>query len=159
MATPAILRKDHSLEGRNVVPVIKALRAFKGTLPTPLARLRKDHPLEKYSKGELVGHLEGLLGTEASDILELAGVQGAEDPQTVDAGILVFTLHLAILEANLKGQPRGTALGDKGATPKAGSSKAQGEPEEVEESPGPNAKKVSELCCLCLAYTFYRACK
>ncbi len=110
MATPAILRKDHSLIGRNPLPVVRALRGFKGELPSPLARLRRDHSLDKYQPEELVQQIEGILGIPAGEVLEMAGVEGAEDPTSVAKDNLVFCLHVCICEANAKGQPRGAPL-------------------------------------------------
>ena len=90
--------------------ILLALRGFKGELPDPLARLKRDHPLENYTEEELVCHLEGILGTGAADVLGLAGVYGAEEPTRVAKSILLFALHMAIVEANAHGQPQGTTL-------------------------------------------------
>ncbi len=70
----------------------------------------------------------------------------------------MFALHTAILEANLKGQPRGTQAVEKGAAPKPGTSKGQADPEEEEKDPqGPSSKKVSE-CGACFgAWPFRKA--
>ena len=75
--------KEGPLVGRNNLPVIRALRGFGGELPQTLARLKRDHPLEGYSEVELVSHWEGLLVVSASEILEVADIQGAEEPATV----------------------------------------------------------------------------
>jgi len=142
-----VLRKDHSLVGRNNLPVILAIRGFKGKLPDPLARLKRDSPLDEYEPEQLVRELEGILGTKASQILEVADVAACENPVEVPKEILLAGLHAAILEANAHGQPRGTALREKrGASPtprdpEAGHSKAGSSTEE------PEGKRVSDLSC------------
>ena len=73
--------------------VIEVVRKFKGWLPDPLARLKKDHSLDSYIPEELVGHLEGLLGRPASAILELACVEGSENPVSVEKDVLLIALH------------------------------------------------------------------
>jgi len=117
MANVPVLRKDHSLVGRDNFPIIKAIRAFKGTLPDTLARLKKDHPLDAYSAEELVTHSEGLLGREVAELLDVAGVIGAEDPKAVPKEVLLMLLHTTILEANSRGQPRWTPLDRRAASP------------------------------------------
>ena len=140
-----VLRKDHSLVGRNNIPVILAIRNFKDKLTDPLARL-KDTPLDTYDGEELVRELEGILGTKADAVLQLAEVPGYENPLSVPKEVLMVGLHAAILEANAHGQPRGNTLREKRpASPprdvEAGSSKA-GSGEE------PEGKRVSDLQCL-----------
>lgn len=123
----AVLKKDYSLVGRDSVPVLRALRRFKGELPADLARLKRDHPLDTYKEEELVSHLEGILGVDASEVLEMAGVEGADTPASVSKATLLFAVHTAIIEANAKGQPRGTTLGGKRpGSPGAGSSTGEG---------------------------------
>ena len=148
-----VLRKDHSLAGRSCLAVIKAVRAFKGRLSDPLAHLKKDHPLEKYASDQLVSELEGLLGAEACNILEMAGVEGAEDPVSVPRDTLLFTLHTSITEANAKGQPEAARLRDsRGVTPDpcTGSSREELEKRpqspEAREAASKKVKKKKKLC-------------
>ena len=94
MTTVAVLRKDHSLVGRDNTPVIKALRRFKGALPDPLARLKRDHPLDAYFAEELVSHSKGLLGVPAGDILEFAGIlEEGDEAKSTRKEVLLMLLH------------------------------------------------------------------
>lgn len=102
-----VLRKDHSLKDRDVLPVVLALREFKGELPSPVARMRPGKELASMSEEDLVAQTEGLMGQDLTSVLSLAGIEGAEQPETVGKDLLVFILHQAILLANAKGQPRG----------------------------------------------------
>ena len=138
MSVP-VLRKDHSLVGHNNVPVILAMRGFKGRLPEPLARLKKDRPLDEYEGDQLVQELEGILGAKLGPLMVLADVAVPDgDLGAVEKGILLAGLHAAILEANAHGQPRGNVLREKrAASPplrdtEAGTSKAGGGSEEPE---------------------------
>ena len=138
------LRKDHSLVGRTHMAVIKAVREFGGTLPDQLARLKKDHPLDNYTQAELVGHIEGLLDEQTSDLLQAAGVEGWQDPLSVAKGGIVVTLHSCILEVNAKGQPRGVQLEGGSNQPKASTSRGAGVESDAEGGE-PIAKKLGCL--------------
>ncbi len=75
MAT--ILKKDHSLRGKNPFPLVKLIKAWDRTDPAVMARIKKDHPLSQYSTEDLLGHLEGLTGIPGNELFEMAGVDRA----------------------------------------------------------------------------------
>ncbi len=63
MAT--ILKPKHSLVGKNIPPVIVAIKNHEGEAPKPMARLRKEHPFESYEEEKLMTELESLTGVPA----------------------------------------------------------------------------------------------
>ncbi len=68
--------------------------------PVDLARLRKDHPLDRYDTRELISHLEGITGMGDREIIHLAGQGGASNPESMPRDVLVYAIHVAIMEAN-----------------------------------------------------------
>lgn len=128
-----VLKKGHSLVGLSHYRVVKELRQFNGTLPVNLARLKAGHPLDSYQPAELVQHVEGLLGCPAVEILDMAGIQGAECPEGVEKSTLLFFLHITILEANARGQPKGVQLKEPELTDKGESKRPAASHKETEE--------------------------
>ena len=74
MGTVTILKRGHSVLGKSPYSLVVGLKGFDGTLPDPLARLKKDHPLDKYHTEELHSELEGLTNMPAAHLFEMAGV-------------------------------------------------------------------------------------
>lgn len=144
----AVLRKDHTLKGTSCYPVVKAVRGFTGTLPDPLARLKKDHPLEAYSETELVQQLEGVMGMDATELLDMAGVEGATNPVEVDKPVLLFALHTAIVEANAQGQPKGVAL-QQDPPPEQASASGDSKGSKQAAQGSSNIRKVRPVLVLC----------
>ena len=68
-----------------------------------LARLKKDHTLESYSRDQLVVEFERLTGEDIGDVFVLAGLD-----QTLEHVQLV--LHCTIIQANEAGLVRGQPL-------------------------------------------------
>ncbi len=151
MQMAAVLKKDHSLKGKNPYRLIKLIRDWDRTDPAVLARIRKDHPLTDYSTADLLGHLEGIVGIPANELFEMASVEGADRPADLPRGYVLFALHCAVLEANARGQPRGTPLQTQAAPAGAQGGTAITTPEnqapnqargteQTEEEPGPSRK-------------------
>ena len=97
MQMAAVLKKDHSLKGKNPYRLIKLIRDWDRTDPAVLARIRKDHPLTDYNTADLLGHLEGIVGTPANELFEMASVEGADRPAYLPRGYVLFALHCAVL--------------------------------------------------------------
>ena len=84
------------------MPVAVRMKSNEGE-PRNFARLKKDHPLEKYTLEELLDEYEGLTGEDIGDIILLAGVD-----RSIESVRMI--LHFAILHANIVGAPRGQPL-------------------------------------------------
>lgn len=65
-----ILKQKHSLLGKNLLPL--ALR-LKDVDEREFARLKKEHPLTRYSVEELENEFKNLTGEKAKEILSLVG--------------------------------------------------------------------------------------
>ena len=115
-----VLKLRHSLKGKNLLPVAVKAKAAGGTTPTEFARLKRDHPLERYTLDELVDEFERLTGEDVGDIFMMAGFDA-----TVDNMRLV--MHFAIIQANLVGAPKGKALVVTSVGPIGGPSTSQSE--------------------------------
>ena len=76
--------------GKSPYALIKAVRDWDGTRPVDLARLRRDHPLDRYDTRDLVSHLEAITGMAACEIFDLAGQGGASDPESMPRDVLVY---------------------------------------------------------------------
>lgn len=112
------LKARHSLIGMGLVPVILELQTLEDTLGI-LARLKREHPLEKYSSDELGSEFKGLSGENLSDVLTLAGRDSAVENCRL-------AMHFTILHANAVGAPKGVTLSQMGSPRnEAGSSRAE----------------------------------
>lgn len=98
-----ILKNKHTLVGKNIIPVMLALRADSDV--GEFNRLKKEHPLEAYSIQELTAEFEKLTGESVRNILVLAG----KDETLENMRLL---LHYAIGHANTVGAPKGQNLVD-----------------------------------------------
>lgn len=96
MAT--VLRRRHSLRGKSVVPLVKRLRGAQD-IRGPMARLARDVRTEEMPRVDLLAAIKRITGEEATDILQMAGVEG---PPTDEH--LQQCLHCSIVEANETGQ-------------------------------------------------------
>ncbi len=138
MAVP-VLKARHSLVGKNPFPVANLLRGAD-TQPVVLARLKKEHPLERYTHDQCRQEFEGLVGCPVADVLSAA------TKEDTHANVRM-ALHFAIMEANTRGQPKAqvpvidlvgqgsnkekTADLERVATPPPGSSRKTGEDQVV----------------------------
>jgi hypothetical protein len=102
MSVYQILKPRHSLQGKNLLPLVLRLRGVEGVVD--LARLKRGYPLEDYSLEELATEFLGLTGEAVDDILGLAG----KDRSVENLRLLV---HFTILQANISGAPRGQLFG------------------------------------------------
>ncbi len=154
-----VLKKDHSLVGHSPYALVKAIRSFDGTLPSVMARLKKDHSLERYSVSEMVGHLEGITGLPAKEIFDMAGIPSAADPENIRKEIVLFALHVAIMEANAHGQPKGILLASEAVQGSSGAD-ASNEPRKEDAKQTPGKVRVTYLrwwsinCCYELFHLF-----
>ena len=85
-----VLKEKHSLVGRGVLPIVLELKAATPSEP-PFARLKKDHPLEKYKLEELIQEFRKLSGEELPNVLNLAGLP-------VNLENAIQAVHLAIIQ-------------------------------------------------------------
>ncbi|XP_048729533.2 uncharacterized protein LOC125646917 [Ostrea edulis] len=96
-----ILKEKHSFLGKSIMPVMMELKVVP--TPTQFARLKKDHPLERYKLEELQHEFKKLTGEELTNVLALAG-------KPANAENAIHALYLAILQANNVGAPKGSLL-------------------------------------------------
>ena len=97
----AVLKLRHSLHGKNLIPLITEVRG--AAVPPHWNRLKREHPLEKYSKEELSAEFKKLTGENASEILVMAG----KDDEVEEHLIL---MHCSIALANAVGAPKASPL-------------------------------------------------
>lgn len=102
MPPPTILKRRHTLRGKNLLPVIKNLRGMDQPV-AQLARYKINTPLEEMEIGQVVSAFQELTGESEKDCLEMAGKENTE-------GNLKCLLHFAIIQANEFGQPDGQNL-------------------------------------------------
>ncbi|XP_021369934.1 uncharacterized protein LOC110460997 [Mizuhopecten yessoensis] len=100
-----VLKAKHTLHGRKLLPVMLSLRDIDIEVMdiTALARLKKDHGLEKYSAEQLAEEFRNLTGEEAGDILGMAGEKDTKEA-------LRALVHVSILYANEVGAPKASTL-------------------------------------------------
>ena len=94
------LKMKHSLKGKSLVPLFKALRSSQEAQDV-WAKLKATHELEAYKPEELKVEIEKLTGTSADDILQILGLEDVKEQ-------LMLVLHHSILIANEFGQPAGS---------------------------------------------------
>ena len=99
-----VLKPKFSLKGKNLLPIASRVRASMDGSITDFARLRKDHPLTRYTVEELVEEYERLFGEDVGDTCLLTGL----DTSIEDNMRLV--MHCAIVHANAVGAPKGQVL-------------------------------------------------
>ena len=105
MAPPTvILKRRHSLLGKNMLPLVRKLRDFNGDRPiATFARLRSTLATESIPGSELAKHFRDLTGENEKEILEMAGREVTDEN-------LMILLHLSIIYANDIGAPDGQEL-------------------------------------------------
>ncbi|XP_064646162.1 uncharacterized protein LOC135499346 [Lineus longissimus] len=121
MVLPTVLKRRHSLRGVNLLPLVKRLRDVDVEQVKQFARpvnnegkhsktetLKNITPdldtvTEESTEMEMEQFVSGLIDSPPQDIFELA----EKEPNTSNWRLLV---HLAIVYANEKGQPRGQQL-------------------------------------------------
>ncbi|XP_061169412.1 uncharacterized protein LOC133178716 [Saccostrea echinata] len=101
MPPPAVLRKRHSLRGKDIFPLIKRVRAAEEPDGT-LARVKMNTPVESMGREEMNAAFEGLTGESAEECLQMVGGRQEDDLRKL--------LHYTILYANEVGQPDGQDL-------------------------------------------------
>ena len=98
-----VLKRKHSLKGKNIFPLLKRLRDNKGDVPSSFARLAQQQRTEEMSKEECMKSFKEITGEKPEEFMDMAGVECTER----NARLL---LHFTIIFANESGQP-GQALG------------------------------------------------
>lgn len=98
-----ILKQKHSLLGKNLLPLALRLKDVEIQDEREFARLKKEHPLTRYSVEELENEFKNLTGEEAKEILSLVG-------KNRDMNNLRLLVHVAICMANDVGAPRSTPI-------------------------------------------------
>ena len=102
MAACVVLKPRHSLIGKDLLPMLLELKSIIEP-PPAFARLKKEHPLEKYTLEELETEFRKLTLKSAKDLLLLSG-------RPFDLEETRLLVHYSILFANSVGAPRGSAL-------------------------------------------------
>nr|XP_034312025.1 uncharacterized protein LOC117684362 isoform X3 [Crassostrea gigas] len=107
MVLPTVLKRKHSLKGKQLLPVIRKLRDIQDAHGIKqLARTSSARRTENMSNEDVLKAVEDLTGENGIELLELAG----KDSNDEDFAKLL--LHVCILHANEKGQPEGQDLQD-----------------------------------------------
>ncbi|XP_069134794.1 uncharacterized protein [Argopecten irradians] len=100
-----VLKARHSLVGKNLLPLALRLKEYDMEhidIPN-LARLKRDHQLDKYALSELEAEFQNLTGESLRTITSLAGRETSK-------AVAMILMHIAIHLANEIGAPRATAL-------------------------------------------------
>ncbi|XP_061191609.1 uncharacterized protein LOC133199787 [Saccostrea echinata] len=98
-----VLKQKHSLLGKNLLPLALRLKDVEIQDERELARLKKEHPLSRYSLGELENEFKSLTGEEAKVVLSLVRKQREIDN-------IRLLVHVAICMANDAGVPTSTPI-------------------------------------------------
>uniref|UniRef100_A0A8W8MKM7 Tyr recombinase domain-containing protein n=1 Tax=Magallana gigas TaxID=29159 RepID=A0A8W8MKM7_MAGGI len=99
-----VLKPKHSLLGKSLLPVIMELKSNQpGMQIDTFARLKKDHPLEKYSLEELKVEFNRLTGETIQSLLIILSQEESVD-------LVRKIMHFLILHANNVGAPKGQVL-------------------------------------------------
>lgn len=107
MVLPTVLKRKHSLKGKQLLLVIRKLRDIQDAHGIKqLARTSSARRTENMSNEDVLKAVEDLTGENGIELPELAG----KDPNDEDFAKLL--LHVCILHANEKGQPKGQDLQD-----------------------------------------------
>lgn len=87
--------------GKSLLPVIMELKSNQpGMQIDTFARLKKDHPLEKYSLEELKVEFKRLTGETIQSLLIILSLEESGD-------LVRKIMHFSILHANNVGAPKG----------------------------------------------------
>lgn len=100
MPPPAVLRKRHTLTGKDIFPLIKRVRGAESPAG-PLARLKMNAPTETMTISEMKTAFRELSGESLEECLQMVG-----DTANIEEGMKKL-LHYAIIYANEVGQPDG----------------------------------------------------
>ncbi|XP_062574215.1 uncharacterized protein LOC134236043 [Saccostrea cucullata] len=127
MPPPTVLKRRHSLRGKDLFPVIKELRGLEQPVKQ-FARYKINTPLEDMDKEEVINAVRELTGESEKDCLQTAGREMSDEN-------LRTLLHLVILRANEFGQPAGQELAAENK---------ESEPEEPPAKKGKSAPSVEK---------------
>ncbi|XP_062606038.1 uncharacterized protein LOC134267842 [Saccostrea cucullata] len=127
MPPPTVLKRRHSLRGKDLFPVIKELRGLEQPVKQ-FARYKINTPLEDMDKEEVINAFRELTGESEKDCLQMAGREMSDEN-------LRTLLHLVILRANEFGQPAGQELAAENK---------ESEPEEPPAKKGKSAPSVEK---------------
>lgn len=101
MVVPPVLKRRHSLIGKNHLPLLVALKA--NHVPKEFARMTAETPLVDLDEDQLEEAFNSLTGERATQILSLAEREN-------NLQNLRLLLHFTILKANEVGQSNGQEL-------------------------------------------------
>jgi hypothetical protein len=96
MAT--VLKKNHSLRGKSILPLLSKLRAHEGGPPRQLARTAREIRTEDLTQVQTIDSIRTITGEQANALLEAADMR-----QTLEN--LHILLHYVIVVANAEGAP------------------------------------------------------
>lgn len=104
MPPPTVLKKRHSLVGKNILPIVRKLRDSNLSIVN-YARFRMNIPLESMPDDEIINSFRELTGESEKECIEMSG-------KDVSSDTLRALSHFSILHANEFGQPSGQSLQD-----------------------------------------------
>jgi hypothetical protein len=128
-----VLKQRHSLLGKNLLPLALRLKDVEVQDEREFARLKKEHPLTRYSLDELEMEFKSLTGEEAKEVLGLVG-------KPRDINNVRILVHVAICMANDIGAPKSTPIArssilvEPGSRPSTSQSVESREGENVKDS-------------------------
>ena len=74
MVQPTVLKRRHSLKGKNLLPMIKKIRGGKPESLKEFARIDKDTKTEKMSIDEIAKAVKDITAEDLGELFELAGI-------------------------------------------------------------------------------------
>lgn len=95
---PVILKRRHTLKGKNLIPLVRKMKSATGGRIQTLARVKSTLSIEEMTRSEVISAFREITGEDEKEILELA------QREVTDAN-LRHLLHFAIVHANEVGQP------------------------------------------------------
>lgn len=104
MPPPIVLKRRHTLHGKNLVPLALQFRDHDGNV-TQFARPKMNKILDNMDSDELISTYREMTGTSEKDVFEISGKPMSDDT-------LRLLVHVTILYANEHGQPSGQELVD-----------------------------------------------
>lgn len=110
-----VLKQKHSLQGKSLLSLILEVKADQSERDT-LARLKKDHPLERYSLEELKSEFNKLTGETIQSLVMIIGQEEILD-------LVRRIMNFSILHANNVGAPKGQPLTETSSSTSCSNSK------------------------------------
>ncbi|KAK3107620.1 hypothetical protein FSP39_018487 [Pinctada imbricata] len=96
---PTILKRKHSLKGKNLFPLVKKVRDFDSEWRGTFAKLTSLQKTEELSKEDCFRAFQEITGEDTKEFISITGKEYNEK------NCRVLILHCTIVHANFCGQP------------------------------------------------------